>query len=76
MRVPQTAQDVRQALSEIMAEVRAKRLEPKLGTTLGYLGTALLKAIEVSDLEVRIGRLEAEANKNRSPTTEHPRQES
>ena len=59
-----------------MAEVRAKRLEPKLGTTLGYLGTALLKAIEVSDLEVRIGRLEAETRKNGSTTTEHPRQES
>ena len=69
LRVPTTAEDVRRVLGEIMAEVRAKRLEPKLGTTLGYLGTALLKAIEVSDLEKRLERLERGdvPNGNRKP---------
>jgi hypothetical protein len=31
---------------------------PKLGTTLGYLGTSLLKAIETSDIEERLEKLE------------------
>jgi hypothetical protein len=31
-------------------------MDPKLGTTLGYLGTSLLKAFEVSDLSERLRR--------------------
>src|SRR5215472_15279604 len=43
---PQTASDVKNLLAEAMAEIRAGKMDPKLGTTLGYLGTSLLKAIE------------------------------
>ena len=55
---PQTACDVKNFLSEAMAEIRAGKMDPKLGTTLGYLGTSLLKAIETSDLEERLEKLE------------------
>src|SRR6516225_5215831 len=34
------------------------KMDPKLGTTLGYLGTSLLKAIETSDIELRLAKLE------------------
>jgi hypothetical protein len=56
---PQNASDVKNLLADAMAEVRAGKMDPKLGTTLGYLGTSLLKAIETSDIELRLARLEA-----------------
>jgi hypothetical protein len=33
-------------------------MDPKLGTTLGYLGTSVLKVIETSDPEQRLAKLE------------------
>jgi hypothetical protein len=59
VRAPQTALDVKNLLADAMAEIRAGKMDPKLGTTLGYLGTSLLKAIETSDIELRLARLEA-----------------
>src|SRR5215469_10754560 len=56
---PKTASDVKELLADAMAQVRAGKMDPKLGTTLGYLGTSLLKAIETSDIEQRLARLEA-----------------
>ena len=56
---PQSALDVKNLLAEAMAEIRAGKMDPKLGTKLGYLGTSLLKAIETSDIEQRLERLEA-----------------
>ena len=41
-----------------MAEVRTGRMDPKLGTTLAYMGVSLLKAIEVADIDVRLKKLE------------------
>jgi hypothetical protein len=55
---PQTACDVKNLLAEAMAEIRAGRMDPKLGTTLGYLGTSLLRAMEISDIEERLEKLE------------------
>ena len=51
-------------LAEIMAEIRAGKMEPKLGTTLGYLGAMLLKVIETADLEQRLEKLEHAMLKN------------
>ena len=56
--VPESAGDVKRMLAETMAEIRAGRMDPKLGSTLGYLGTALLRAFEVADFEQRLERLE------------------
>src|SRR5664279_3297616 len=64
---PQNARDVKNFLSEAMAEIRAGKMDPKLGTTLGYLGTSLLKAIETSDIEERLEKLE---HGHKSPTQE------
>ena len=54
---PRSASDVKEMLAEVMAEIRAGKMDPKLGTTLGYLGTSLLKAFETSDFEQRLERL-------------------
>ena len=56
--VPESARDVKQMLAETMADIRAGRMDPKLGSTLGYLGTALLRAFEVAEFEQRLERLE------------------
>jgi general stress protein YciG len=64
---PRNAGDVKNLLAEAMAEIRAGRMDPKLGTTLGYLGTSLLKAIETSDIEERLEILE---NGLKRPTQE------
>jgi len=53
---PQNAADVKAFLAETMAEIRGGRMDPKVGTTLGYLGTSLLKAIETSDIEQRLAK--------------------
>jgi len=41
-----------------MAGIHAGRLEPRVGSVIAYLGTALLKAIESSDYQERIEALE------------------
>jgi general stress protein YciG len=58
IRPPQNACDVKNLLAEAMAQIRTGRMDPKLGTTLGYLGMSLLKAIETSDIEERLEKLE------------------
>ena len=55
---PRNASDVKDRLAEAMAAIRAGKMNPKLATSLGYLGSSLLKAIEVADLEQRLKRLE------------------
>ena len=45
---PESAADVRRMLAEVMADIRAGKMDPKLGTTLGYVGTALLRAFEIA----------------------------
>lgn len=56
--VPESAGDVQRMLAESMAELRAGKMDPKLGSTLGYLGTALLRAFELADFEQRLEQLE------------------
>ena len=55
---PESAGDVKRMLAESMAEVRTGKMDPKLGTTLAYIGTSLLKAIEVADIDDRLKKLE------------------
>ena len=56
--VPESAGDVKRILAETMADIRGGRMDPKLGSTLGYLGMGLLRAFEVADFEQRLERLE------------------
>jgi general stress protein YciG len=55
---PESAGDVKRMLAESMAEVRTGKMDPKLGTTLAYIGASLLKAIEVADVDGRLKKLE------------------
>jgi hypothetical protein len=45
-------------LAEAMADIRAGRMDPKLASTLGYLGMSLLRAFAVAEFEQRLERLE------------------
>jgi hypothetical protein len=56
---PQSAADLRDLLAESIVEIRSGTLEPKIANALGYLGASYLRAIEVSDIERRIGLLES-----------------
>ena len=58
VRVPESAGDVKRMLAEAMADIRAGRMDPKLASTLGYLGMSLLRAFEVAEFEQRLERLE------------------
>jgi Family of unknown function (DUF5763) len=56
---PETAQEIRAALGQFISDVRARRLDPKVASTLGYLSSVLLKSIEVADVEGRLAALES-----------------
>jgi hypothetical protein len=58
MHPPQSAKEVKDVIAATMSDVRSGRLEPKIGTAIAYMGTALLKAIETAELEGRIEALE------------------
>jgi hypothetical protein len=52
---------VRDALAQIIVELHEKRLNPRAATGLAQLSNALMRAIEVADLDLRIKRLEEAA---------------
>ncbi|HXM22713.1 MAG TPA: hypothetical protein VN948_15760 [Terriglobales bacterium] len=58
---PKTAADVRDLLAESIIEIRAGKLDPKVAKALGYLGTSLLRALEVADTERRLDLLEQQS---------------
>ena len=64
LRPPQTAKEVKDLLAEAMAGIHAGRLEPRMGSVIAYLGTALLKAIETTDHQERIEALEESDKKD------------
>ena len=57
--VPQTAQDVRKALGQVMADLRTRKLDTRVASALAYVGNVMLRAIEVGDFEERMSRLES-----------------
>ena len=62
MRAPTDAAEVRMALAKVMADVHNRRLDTRVATCVTYTATALLRAMELSDLEARIKRLEGIAD--------------
>ena len=48
----------------MMAGIHNGRLQPKMGSIMAYVGTALLKAMETSDLAERIDALEQGSKKD------------
>ncbi|MFZ0322175.1 MAG: hypothetical protein WAL56_23815 [Candidatus Sulfotelmatobacter sp.] len=59
MEPPKTAGDIRDVLGNAMAQVHSRTMDTRTASTLAYLATSLLRAIEVSDIESRLDELEA-----------------
>jgi hypothetical protein len=55
---PKTAEQVRDLLGQTMAQVKMGQAEIKTANAVAYVGTALLRAIEISTFEERIAALE------------------
>ena len=55
---PSTPEDIRNMLSQAMADVHARKLHPRIASTLTYMAAALLKAIESTDVQQPLARLE------------------
>jgi hypothetical protein len=55
---PETVEDVRKALGQVMSNLVARRLDARTASSMAYVGNVLLKAIEVSTLEKRMRALE------------------
>ena len=57
-----TAEDIRAFLAKVAADLRTEKIQPRVATSLTQLASGLLKAIEVSDLEKRLRKLEGGKN--------------
>ena len=57
---PSSPEDVKNLLAQAMVDVRAKRLDPRIASTLTYMSSALLKAFDSVETEERLTRLEKE----------------
>jgi hypothetical protein len=73
VRPPRTAAETRDLLGETAAAVRNSELDPRLATAVAYVCGALLKAIQLADLERKLEALErkvAEAKDSESTNVE------
>jgi hypothetical protein len=66
---PRTAGDLHTALGQVFSAVATGKIGVKLGTSLAYIASVLIKTIEVSDHEVRMRAIEQMMNlvRQRSP---------
>ena len=55
---PSTPEEIRNVLAQAMADVRAKKLEPRAATALTYMSRVLLEAIATTELQRQMERLE------------------
>ena len=53
-----TVQDVTGLLGETINRLRAGQLDPRIANTMGYLATAMLKALQQGDIEARLRAIE------------------
>lgn len=51
--------DVKELLAETINQVRVGRLDARVANTVGYLATAMLKALQQGDTEGRLRAIEA-----------------
>jgi hypothetical protein len=59
---PHTAGDLHHALSQIFSHVSSGQMDLRVGRTLGYIASVLIKTIEVSDHEIRLRAMEQMIN--------------
>ena len=55
---PKTAGDLHRALGEIFSKVSSGEMDVKLGRSLGYIASVLVKTTELSDHEIRLRAME------------------
>ena len=55
---PATPEDVKNVLGQALADMRAKKLDPRIGTAITYMSRVLLEAFDSTDLQLRLARLE------------------
>jgi hypothetical protein len=57
---PETPEDVKNVLRQAIADVRAKKLEPRTATALTYISRVLLEAFAATDLQKQLESLRQE----------------
>ncbi len=57
---PRSAADLRDLLAQSIIEIRTGKMDPKLANAVGYVGASFLRALEVSEIEPRLQKLEQE----------------
>ena len=68
---PETASDLLKLLANTMSQVHSRRIDVKVGNSLAYISTSLLRAIEVADLERRLTALEMQSSDATETTTKN-----
>ena len=62
---PQNAREVKEVLGQVMSDLLARKLDPRVANTTAYIGGVLLRAIEIADLEERIAKLEGKSSESK-----------
>jgi hypothetical protein len=55
---PKTADDLHRALGQIFSKVSSGEMDERLGRSLGYIASVLVKTTELSDHEIRLRAME------------------
>lgn len=55
---PKTADDLHQALGQIFSKVSSGEMDARLGRSLGYIASVLVKTTELADHEIRLRAME------------------
>ena len=63
---PKTAGDLHRALGEIFSKVSSGIMDEKLGRSLGYIASVLVRTTELSDHEIRLRAMEQIMNSIKS----------
>jgi hypothetical protein len=53
-----SVRDVTELLAETINHLRAGKLDPRVANAVGYLATAMLKALQEGDIEARLRAIE------------------
>lgn len=70
---PSTPEEVKNLLSQAMADVRARKLEPGVASTITYMASVLLKAMDDTDTHRRLSRLEGRVLEGEAKESEDQR---
>ena len=63
---PKTASDLHAALGQIFSKVSSGQMDVRLGRSLGYIASVLVKTTELSDHEIRLRAIEQMINSIKS----------